>query len=525
MDLDQPNDRQASPTSIPAAVRGSSRSFVNILSPTVYEIAGMSVGDLACLIQQQQTVAPADLTSQPLPNGLTLTSAHKVLGPNGESPPPVTTSTGRWTKPEHDTFLVGLKIFGKEWKRVASLVRTRTVVQTRTHAQKYFQKLQKAMAAGDDFVTAMLKGGEEGKSGDVGGGQKSEGEERPKRAKKNNGEVRRRKATAKAAAANINPTSFSIAGTNANNSYNMLLPTNDHFLMPTSSLSPSLADQETAADFLSSIKSQPPSTSHLHASTSSTKHSGTDRYGRTTQHAGEFGSMQIVAPTPAELRPGFPTPSPAGCGKRKHNELTAAQLLAGVSNGRGSIGTFSGGNSTSMSAPMLKSQSSSVSSGSVAKDLHGEMMGSRNSLPQPFDIDFMSATPPASPKLKPQSSSSSQMNLQIINPDILGVGNGRSKRTIDGEESPETPWDNELRALSRGSLEAAAVDTHMDDADEVGAMFDDGVKGFLSINTPNPPSLGFTNSFGSASIGSTSASSVNDNPPPKLLIIIWLQRR
>lgn len=72
------------------------------------------------------------------------------------SPPPRPTSpdrlvetgqehTGRWTKEEHDDFLVGLKIHGKEWKKVAARVKTRTVVQTRTHAQKYFQKLQKVM--------------------------------------------------------------------------------------------------------------------------------------------------------------------------------------------------------------------------------------------------------------------------------------------------------------------------------------------------------------------------------------------
>jgi hypothetical protein len=35
------------------------------------------------------------------------------------------------------------------WKKVAAQVRTRTVVQTRTHAQKYFQKLQKAINSGD----------------------------------------------------------------------------------------------------------------------------------------------------------------------------------------------------------------------------------------------------------------------------------------------------------------------------------------------------------------------------------------
>lgn len=51
--------------------------------------------------------------------------------------------TGRWTKKEHELFLEALKKYGKEWKKVAAMVKTRTVVQTRTHAQKYFQKVQK----------------------------------------------------------------------------------------------------------------------------------------------------------------------------------------------------------------------------------------------------------------------------------------------------------------------------------------------------------------------------------------------
>ena len=53
--------------------------------------------------------------------------------------------TGRWTKEEHEAFLSGLQTYGKEWKKVAARVKTRTVVQTRTHAQKYFQKLQKVL--------------------------------------------------------------------------------------------------------------------------------------------------------------------------------------------------------------------------------------------------------------------------------------------------------------------------------------------------------------------------------------------
>jgi len=53
-------------------------------------------------------------------------------------------NTGRWTKEEHNIFLEGLQLYGKEWKKLAGMIKTRTVVQIRTHAQKYFQKLQRA---------------------------------------------------------------------------------------------------------------------------------------------------------------------------------------------------------------------------------------------------------------------------------------------------------------------------------------------------------------------------------------------
>ncbi|KAG5188176.1 hypothetical protein JKP88DRAFT_155917, partial [Tribonema minus] len=52
-------------------------------------------------------------------------------------------NTGRWTYSEHCLFLKGLDAHGKAWKKIASLIKTRTVVQIRTHAQKYFQKLAK----------------------------------------------------------------------------------------------------------------------------------------------------------------------------------------------------------------------------------------------------------------------------------------------------------------------------------------------------------------------------------------------
>lgn len=45
-------------------------------------------------------------------------------------------------------FLKGLEMHGKGWKKIAKLIKTRTVVQIRTHAQKYFQKLAKAKKNG-----------------------------------------------------------------------------------------------------------------------------------------------------------------------------------------------------------------------------------------------------------------------------------------------------------------------------------------------------------------------------------------
>mmetsp|Transcript_12171 Transcript_12171/g.15131 ORF Transcript_12171/g.15131 Transcript_12171/m.15131 type:complete len:237 (-) Transcript_12171:308-1018(-) len=55
---------------------------------------------------------------------------------------------GRWTTQEHQMFLAGLKIHGRNWKNISLFVKTRSSVQTRTHAQKYF--LKQAQGASKD---------------------------------------------------------------------------------------------------------------------------------------------------------------------------------------------------------------------------------------------------------------------------------------------------------------------------------------------------------------------------------------
>jgi len=77
----------------------------------------------------------------------TAQSAGGQGGSNGEN-------TGRWTAEEHNLFLQGLELHGKGWKKIAGLIKSRTVVQIRTHAQKYFQKLAKAKQNGEDVTMA-----------------------------------------------------------------------------------------------------------------------------------------------------------------------------------------------------------------------------------------------------------------------------------------------------------------------------------------------------------------------------------
>ncbi len=52
-------------------------------------------------------------------------------------------NNGRWTDEEHSKFLEAINLYGKNWSKVHKYIGSRSSAQTRSHAQKYFNKLEK----------------------------------------------------------------------------------------------------------------------------------------------------------------------------------------------------------------------------------------------------------------------------------------------------------------------------------------------------------------------------------------------
>ncbi|XP_013746008.2 protein REVEILLE 4 isoform X4 [Brassica napus] len=55
----------------------------------------------------------------------------------------ISKSRESWTEGEHDKFLEALQLFDRDWKKIEDFVGSKTVIQIRSHAQKYFLKVQK----------------------------------------------------------------------------------------------------------------------------------------------------------------------------------------------------------------------------------------------------------------------------------------------------------------------------------------------------------------------------------------------
>jgi hypothetical protein len=306
-------------------------------------------------------------------------------------------STGRWTRNEHEVFLEALKKYGKvyfcdlfiflmsnddkivtqEWKKVASMVRTRTVVQTRTHAQKYFQKVTKTLgstglAASDDDgeptssdskrLSLSAKKGRRsflGSSPDPSGGYASD-------------------ISSSVGTSSHKLSSSAVRSSALTSSEQSHFNTSREYLIDEDSIG---RDSLVLSELMNMTPNPPLGSS-----------------------SGSLLGLSIPPPPPPPSLSlpdreslGFPQPSPAACGKRKHAELQAAQMLAASS-----VFEIEGGHTMS-----IVKEDSSVTVG------HKRPTG---------------------------------LTLSISNPDI-SVGSGNTFFGPPPDTIPGTPWVKDLKAL------------------------------------------------------------------------------
>ncbi|XP_028768757.1 protein REVEILLE 1 [Neltuma alba] len=73
-------------------------------------------------------------------------SCGKDHAPKVRKPYTITKQRERWTDEEHNKFLEALKLHGRAWRKIEEHVGTKSAVQIRSHAQKYFTKVLRETA-------------------------------------------------------------------------------------------------------------------------------------------------------------------------------------------------------------------------------------------------------------------------------------------------------------------------------------------------------------------------------------------
>ncbi|RHY29462.1 hypothetical protein DYB32_005114 [Aphanomyces invadans] len=156
MDL-MPYRKDATPSDLfGGAVLGAAypRHQHSHLSPSASMHRGPAMASAGSCLPRSNSAADMG-TSYEVTHGIMNATSFPEIGNNDTQkqlrtkniPSGVLFHSGRWSNEEHNRFVEGLHQYPhgvlNRWRKISKAVGTRTVLQTRTHAQKYFRRLQK----------------------------------------------------------------------------------------------------------------------------------------------------------------------------------------------------------------------------------------------------------------------------------------------------------------------------------------------------------------------------------------------
>ncbi|KAJ7555833.1 hypothetical protein O6H91_05G056900 [Diphasiastrum complanatum] len=64
----------------------------------------------------------------------------------------ITKQREKWTEEEHQRFLEALKLYGRGWRQIEEHIGTKSAIQIRSHAQKFFSKLEREQSTGGNLT-------------------------------------------------------------------------------------------------------------------------------------------------------------------------------------------------------------------------------------------------------------------------------------------------------------------------------------------------------------------------------------